>query len=393
MGAFGKDLLNGLLDKYEHSVLSKGKSSNRKIKFTTSDKLFDSYVGPDSYKYADEYNDIVLELKNLKFIDVEYEFETIKAVYLKIDNVDAIYDYLGRDNPKNELGRVKKVLSKYKFNNFVDDFINYVVDYINLKQEYPKHYFQDAKQLDLLLKTFTKLFMIDEDIKKRDFSARYLGDSKVFETIEHRIVRIIRDFDSNEYLTDEDVLAAYNIVRNTSYAIIKNKLVFKLNGYVIDLNKLGYEYLLSDNMIKKLEIVKSNITKVITVENLTSFYSLDDKDALIIYLAGFHNHTKQELLKKIYSIYPEAKYYHFGDIDAGGFWIFQTLREKTNINFTPYRMCKDELISHKDNLKPLTKNDKMRLSKMKDDNRFNFFTDTINYMLENNIKLEQEVLD
>ena len=97
------------------------------------------------------------------------------------------------------------------------------------------------------------------------------------------------------------MLAAYNIVKNTSYAIIKNKLCFRLNNCVINLDELGFEYSLSDEMINNLSIIPSNIYKVITVENLTSFYSLDDKDALIIYLAGFHNHTKQNLLKLIYS--------------------------------------------------------------------------------------------
>ena len=55
----------------------------------------------------------------------------------------------------------------------------------------------------------------------------------------------------------EKYIAAYNIVKNTSYAILKNKLIFKLNDCIIDLDKLGFEYSLSDEMIKNLEIVSS----------------------------------------------------------------------------------------------------------------------------------------
>lgn len=391
MDTFGKDLLNRLLDKYENTKRSKGNRS--RIRITTKDKVFEKYIGIDSYKYVDCYNDTMLELCSNHFIDIECEYETIKAVTLNVENVNMVYEYLGRDNPDDELSKISDILNKYSFDNFVDDFINFVKNYIYNKLDYPKIYFSDSKQLEILLNTFIKLFELDEDINKRDFSAKYLGDSKLFESIENKIIKIIRDFDSNEYLSDNDILASYNIVKNTSYAMIKNQLVFKLNDCLIDLNKLNFEYLLSDKMIKNLEIVKTKITKVITIENLTSFYAYNDKDALIIYLAGFHNHTKQELLKKIYFTYPDAKYYHFGDIDAGGFWIYQNLKEKTNIPFIPYKMSVHELESNKNNLKKLTKNDKIRLFKMKDDQRFIIFKDEINYMLENDVKLEQEILD
>ena len=162
---------------------------------------------------------------------------------------------------------------------------------------------------------------------------------------------------------------------------------------IIDLDRLRFEYSLSDEMIKNLEIINSNVTKVITVENLTSFYSLNDKDAVIIYLAGYHNHTKQALLMKIYSRYPDAEYLHFGDIDAGGFWIYHILKEKTNIPFVPYRMNVSELIENRSSLKKLSDNDTKRLNKMLSDNRFDIFKDTIEYMLNNNVKLEQELLD
>lgn len=51
-----------------------------------------------------------------------------------------------------------------------------------------------------------------------------------------------------------------------------------------------------------------------------------------------------------------------------------------------------ELASHKNKVKELTKNDKTRLNKMLSDKRFELYRDAILYMLQNNIKLEQEVL-
>ena len=394
MNTFEKNLLNKLLDKYESSKLSKGGTSvTRSIKLTTKDDVLNSYNATDSYKYADENDAIIKRLESKGFIKTEWNYDTFKSLTLNIESVDYIYDYLNRDKPSNELKRIKEVLQNTKFDGFIGDFIEYVNDYINTRYDYPKSYFVDSKQLELLLNIFTHLLKLEDDMKKRDFSVKYLGDSKLFETVQGKIIKIIKDFDSNTYGSDEEILAAYNIVKNTSYAILKNKLIFKLNDCAIDLDKLGFEYLLSDEMINSLEIISSNVSKIITVENLTSFYSLDDKDAIIIYLAGFHNHTKQALLKKIYATYPNAEYLHFGDIDAGGFWIYQTLKEKTKIPFVPYKMNVLELIDNKNNLKKLTDNDKKRLNKMILDSRFDIFKETILYMLANNVKLEQEILD
>ena len=394
MNTFEKNLLNKLLDKYESSKLSKGGTAvSRSIKLTPKDDVLSSYTTSDSYKYADENDAIIKKLESNGFIKAEWNYDTFKSLTLNIANVDSIYDYLNRDKPADELNRIKEVLSQYEFDGFINDFIDYVSDYIKTKYDYPKSYFVDSKQLKLLLDIFTQLLKLEEDMKKRDFSVKYLGDSKLFESVQGKVIKIIKDFDSNTYDSDEEVLAAYNIVKNTSYAIVKNKLIFKLNDCIIDLDKLGFEYLLSDEMIRSLEIINSNVTRVITVENLTSFYALDDKEAVIVYLAGFHNHTKQELLKKIYSKYLNAEYLHFSDIDAGGFWIYQKLKEKTGIPFIPYRMSVKELIDNKDNLKKLTENDKKRLNKMLLDSRFKVFKDTIEYMLDNNVKLEQEILD
>ena len=239
---------------------------------------------------------------------------------------------------------------------------------------------------------FEKMFLLTEETKKRDFSAKYLGDSKLFESIQGRIIKIIKDFDGNNYASDDDVLSEYNIVKNSSYALVKNNLVLKINNSVINLNDFGYEISLSDEMIKSLCILDSNVYKVITVENLTSFYKLNDPDSVIIYLGGFHNHTKQSLLMKLYEKYPKAQYFHFSDIDAGGFLIFNNLVLKTGIPFIPYRMSVNEL-KQNHNLKQLTENDKKRLKGLLLDSRFDLFKDVIEYMLDNNVKLEQEILD
>ena len=391
---FEENILNKLLDKYEKSKLSKGGTAiNRSIKLTTKDDVLSSYTSFDSYKYSDDNDAVIRKLESQGFIKAEFNNDTFKSLTLNLNNVDDVYDSLKRSKPSEELAKIRMVLSKYYFDNFIGLFLEYVETYLNEKYDYPKMYFNNADQLDLLLNIFDKLLGLTEEIKKRDFSVKYLGDSKIFESVQGKVIKIIKDFDGNNYESDEDVLASYNIVKNSSYAMVKNNLVLKINNSIIDLNELGYELSLSDEMIKNVILLDSQVSKVITVENLTTFYSLNDSDAVIIYLAGFHNHTKQSLLLKIYEKYPNAEYLHFSDIDAGGFLIFNNLVEKTGIPFKPFRMNVEELKSNLSNLKHLTDNDAKRLNKMMSDDRFNIFYEVNSYMLENNVKLEQELLD
>ena len=394
MNNFEKNLLNKLLDKYENSKLSKGGTEiNRQIRLTTKDNVLKSYTGLDSFKYVDDNDAVIRKLENKGFIKSLYDEDTFKSLTLNLDSIDEIYNYLNRKKPIEELNNIKKTLSSYEFDGFVKDFTNYVFEYIDTKYAYPRMYFNDSEQLELILKTFKGIFELNSEMKIRDFSVKYLGDSKLFETIRSKIVKIIKDFDGNEYDSDDDVLSFYNLVKNSSYALIKNGLTFKLNGSIINLDELGFEFSLSDEMIDKMEILKLKVKKVITIENLTSFYSFKDKNALIVYLAGFHNHTKQKLLTKIYAKYPNAEFCHFGDIDAGGFMILMNLKNKTGIPFIPYKMGIEELKKNKDNLKKLTDNDRKRLQILLNSDDYLIFHETISYMLDQDIKLEQEILD
>lgn len=84
--------------------------------------------------------------------------------------------------------------------------------------------------------------------------------------------------------------------------------------------------------------VDQTIDKVFTIENLTSFYRFKQEHSLVIYLGGYHNHSRRNLLMQIYQKLPDAQYYHFGDLDAGGFYILEHLKRKTGIPFQMFQM-------------------------------------------------------
>lgn len=389
------DILKYLIDKYEKSILSReGSSRDIKIKIDTNNDLFKSYHTRDSFKYRSENDKEIKELEDLNFVEAYFDnFGDFLYLTLNVDNVDKIYTYLKTKNKAVETKEIINYLNNYTPTSFMALFKNYILDYINKKYTFPKTYFSSLEDLKILVLIIESMLKLDTETMKRDFSVRVLGDSKAFVSYETRVVSIIKAFDKeSEDIEREDILKEYNIVSNYTYTLIKNKLKFKLGNTIIDLNNFDYEFSLSNKMIKDISFLDSDIKKVITVENLTTFYGLEE-DALIIYLAGFSNKTKIDFLKKLKNTFSSALFYHFSDIDCGGFYIFTHLKNKTNIDFKPYKMGIEELKNNNNNLKDLTQNDIKKLKLMLENDEFSMFHETIKYMLEINKKLEQEVLD
>ena len=118
-------------------------------------------------------------------------------------------------------------------------------------------------------------------------------------------------------------------------------------------------------------------------------YDLKLNDSLIVYLGGFHNSILNEFLFKLYNyLGNQVKYLHFGDIDAGGFYIYLNLIHKTGIPFQTWKMDISTLKQYEMYTKPLTLNDRNRLLKLKEE----YNQPVIDYMLKKNIKLEQEII-
>ena len=167
-------------------------------------------------------------------------------------------------------------------------------------------------------------------------------------------------------------------------------MIIQIRNQVIDLNELHNHFAIASENISDLTILNIFAKRVMTVENLTSFHDLELDDTLIIYLGGYHNTLRRNFLLLIYEFLGnQVSYYHFGDIDAGGFYIYLNLVKKTHIPFQMYKMDIETLTKYKEYTRELTQNDRSRLIKLKEI----YQNPVIDYMLENNIKLEQEIVE
>jgi hypothetical protein len=140
--------------------------------------------------------------------------------------------------------------------------------------------------------------------------------------------------------------------------------------------------------VAKIQEIKIETSKIITVENLTSFYNFSDNDYFVIYLGGFHNTLRRNFIKCVFNCNPDKEYYHFGDIDAGGFYILEHLKAKTGIDFKSLNMDIPTLVRYKKYWRPLSSNDIKRLKRLQDTEH----SETIAFMLKNSCKLEQEII-
>ena len=188
----------------------------------------------------------------------------------------------------------------------------------------------------------------------------------------------------------EEILAEYGIYHTPDYVYLKGNATLLVGAEKIDLSVLKQLLGISGEDIGRIRFENTaGVKQVITIENLTTYFRWQARDSLLLYLGGYHNSIRRALLMELYAACPLASYYHFGDIDAGGFEIYRDLREKTGIPFRMYRMDLKTLRAYENYGRPLTENDRKRLQAMRGREELG---EVIAYMLEHDVKLEQECI-
>lgn len=381
-------ILNLLLDKYERS---KSFTGDNKVEQRFSVKiaaLFPKYGDEAEYDLFNALNEAVIALSEMDFVSFQCKKNgVIENVSLKFTRLYDAYAYLTR-TPKAETNRnLIGLLEQYDGkSDLLTRFCTVQKERIakNKKAEY---FDGDIAEYEKLLKAVSMIFDVAEETFIRDFSIRVFGDSKSFEAIKGKVKRLL--FQYGDFPDEETVLEDLNIVKNPGHIYMKGSAQIQISGQTIDLSKLNGDIAISSALLPDIERIIVTGKRVLTIENLTSFHAFSEKDTFAVYLGGYHNTHRRRFIQQLFKDNPTAIYYHFGDIDAGGFYILLHLRNKTGVPFSPYHMDIPTLQQYRDYTKPLTESDVKRLKKLADTE----FSDTINYMLTNNCKLEQEAMD
>ena len=398
-------ILNQLLDRYENSKLSRHENMRMiHISYAFRKSTLPQYFDESSYM-TDEINLCMQELQRQGILEIQWKNGKIGFVIDKVvlcnNAVDVVYRKLGRmskmtaeKNVDMLLKNLHEQVSGTATRAFIEKMLAKIEDGRSVKE------YMDIRNLEQVRKLINALNWIENNQREcyiREFSIEHFHDSKLFEQMIPKICRIIREeYEEFSEFENEEILAEYYIYKNPGYVYVKGdaKLV-AVDGKTIDIGVLpeGIGFAVGQEKELMVKIIPNDKTKeVYTIENLTSFYRFQKANSLIVYLGGYHNKVRQQLLLQIYQNLPDAQYYHFGDIDIGGFQIFYHLREKTGIPFQTYKMDIQTIQKYEQYSKPLTENDRKRLVKLMETNFAEPEKYLAKYMLEHNIKLEQECI-
>lgn len=387
MGRYEKRILNELLDKYENSKSFKGTNKvNQRFKVRISN-LFPKYEDHSDYDLFRAVNEEVDILARKGFVVPRVTGGgVIREVYLNVEDLEEIYSYINRV-PRDDINaRLEELISKYKGNGEILE--EYLKDQLKrIGENRSVRFFSgDFEEFERILMAVREL----EDLKGeqfiREFSVRLYKDSKAFGQIQGKVESILYDY--GDFPDKDEILGNLNLMRTPTYVNFKGSGKVSLSGQEIDLSRLDSDIAISSSMLDKIESVQVFKGKVITVENLTSFHRFMEEGYFVLYLGGFHNRVRRDFIRMLHDQNSEARFYHFGDIDAGGFLILEHLRRTTGIKIIPYNMDLDTLKKYEKMGKSLTENDRKRLGKLREGQ----FREIVEYMLENNVKLEQEAI-
>lgn len=398
-------ILEKLLDKYERS----------KQTYDSTEKSRAIMIKPaDIYKdYDSDYSDIdeqsefetdISELVNEEYITIRRKEKIISRIVLNVDSLDKIYALMKREPRKlaiqNEINLYKEWIGK---NELISSYCTHQIELL----ESGKTAKYKIKVAENLLRLLEFVLSNRQMILERELSIAVFGDTKIFEKeYRNKLLYVLKTYGNYNDLIleieeekdnekeerkeiEHSILEELNIYSNPKYVYFKGCAEITFED--------GNSYKLSSDIpialpMDKLNTIKSFMisdSAIMTVENLASYNRIYEKDYFVIYLAGYHNIAKQSLIKLIASQNDVKEWYHFGDIDPDGFLILENLKKKTGINFKPVYMSINELKKYEKYTKKLEDNDTTKAQGLIDKG---LYVDIMEYMLKNNVKLEQEIV-
>lgn len=406
-----KILMNALLDKYERSAAYRtGEQSNRRILL----KLYDG-KGKTDFSFYDindhdrrvEVNDTIEVLTGKEIISFKWlRGETghiIEKVWLSYDRIDIAYKLAGRA-PK---ATVVASISEQAYM-LLDE----------VKSDWAKRYFED-----ILMKADNKrdfgsaipgdnserfdlwklIAFIDKhnelEIVERVLSTQLFTDSKRFKTaLRSKLLSVLRKyFDTDKlYDNDEELLRQIGISKYPEYFEFCGALMITNEHGFTDFKPLSHGGSLSvvDLQAGTITIAES-VKKIISIENRANYIEYIAKtknnDELVLYHAGHYSPSKKKFFTAVNDSMPkDCNWYHWGDIDLGGFSMLGRLRREINPHIFPYRMSKEELIRYDQYCGKITESYADKLRRIMGKPELVDCASCIQYMIDKKIRLEQE---
>lgn len=397
MLTYEEKILTCLVENYRKSKKDSGENKTNRRTRLKPEKLYRKYNANDgNFEEILKLNQAVEILAKKGFVIGEKEaFGTqLQCIYLVDENLSDIEEYLIQ-----EYGYISKDMKIRKLQELIDRYENASAickkECAILKKNIENRKIpKDVEMLDDVLRAIVFIEENQEELYIREVSMQVYGDSKFFEneTLQP-VCKLLRKYSnraSKNELFDE-VLLDYHVSKEPQKLCIKGNVIIHIDGKEVDISGFseGVEFFASD--LDKMQSATLMVPEFMTIENRTSYLRYHADNTVTFYLGGYADRFQRDFLKLVYTSNPDVKYKHFGDIDAGGFWIHHNLCEVTGVNFELFGMSVKEL-QNKEYIRclhQLSSNDRDRLQELKEKERY---VEVINYMLAQGVKLEQEIV-
>lgn len=405
-------LLNALLDKYERGTgYVQGKRPIQRIKLNLYNKGKSDFKPYDIEKseIRDKYNSAVLSLKTENLVDFKWmtaeEGHIIAEVWLLFEQLDKSYKLLER-TPKGDtvdealllLMEVQEQVNSSWLLRCLDDLIRTISKRRSIGSLLPSDM---TETKDLLHALMMADHLAEDEILERVFSIRCFGDSKRFESVvRSRFVRILKSYieDVDDDAKEEEILRRVRIAKYPEQIEFRGAIQIELAGSLVNYAPLQYgaTFNAKDIVMGKF-LIPNSVKRVLFIENRANFvdyvFSYKNPEEFVVFHGGCYSPVKGLFFQKIKSaVPPDTEFYHWGDIDYGGFSMLARLRRNLIPSIKPYRMSEKELIKY--DYYTITFEDSYlrKLEELRTHQELCDCITCLDYMISNRIRLEQEAL-
>lgn len=355
-----------------------------------------------------DINGAVLELAESGLVGYEWlpgqEGHIMARAWLLFDNLPEAYRVAGREEKwllANEVLSELQALLEASTEKWAKAWAQERIAEITRKRAVGAALPQDTAERQDLFKAILALNSGRElETFERVFSINTFGDSKRFEqSVRSRLIRILRKHLVLENdCTDEMVLRLVGLCRAPEQFEFSGSIVLVMPQGQIDFSLLPQGAIITSDSVKAGSFVCSpEIERVGSIENRTNYVDYVHKyqlpNELVINHGGQYSPAKKIFLQKICTALPEGcRFYHWGDIDFGGFSMLARLRREIASEALPYRMGIAELRKYSEYCADFGKSYAARLSSLLSLPELHDCTDCIKYMLKSCVRLEQEAM-
>lgn len=398
MAGYEEKMLTALAEKYRKSKKDSGTNVIVRRTRITPSQLYKGYNRNDGdMTQIEAVNQAAMHCRQMGFLTFETEkfsneIRNIDLVDEKIEELEAYLEQTYHYESKASKGQyVEELIAVYSGRSPAAELECRKLRQALEKNRIPPKY-QQAKDL---LKALVFIENNREELFLREASMLIYGDSKYLEeAMLHPVCKALREFlgrPCGEDELEDEILEEYHIRREKQKLCLKGDVMLQNGGKELELGNFADGVEFFSDELDGIEHICVRVPEFITVENYTSWLRFRKERAVSFYLGGYAARFQRDFLRKVQEDNPHLVFRHFGDIDAGGLYIHEHLCRVTGIPFQMYRMSCAELqdARFRSCLQPLTNQDRIRLKSLE---KQGTYRELAAYMLEKNVKLEQEII-